>query len=253
VLQSVRSEGTKPPFFVVHGVHGTVPIAQLLGRALDHDQPLYILHARGIDGKEPPHERIEDILEGHLAEIRGARPHGPYVIGGMCVGSLVALELARTLAMQGERVGTAILVDPPLVPYYQVPANQGLNPKADPRVYQQLYAHSERILRRYANHFGDMPFDVNDPAQLHHAIDAAIATIVAFCRYVPPLFDGRTEFIISADRAFGHFHPEGPWKNIVAKPGRFHVIPGNHDEFFYVHLNEVIRLVQFALDSAFET
>jgi len=222
-----------------------------MGRALDPDQPLYILHARGLDGAERPHERMEEMLESYLAEIRAARPHGPYVLGGMCGGGLVAMELARILKSDGERVGTVILVDPPLVPFSQVPANQGLDPKADRRVYQKLYVNSELILRRYADHFGDLLFDVNDPAQLQRAIDVAIATIVAFCHYVPPPFVGPTEFIISADRAFGHFHPEGPWKTIVPKPGRFHVIPGTHDEFFYVHLNEVLRLIQFSLDAAF--
>jgi hypothetical protein len=72
-----------------------------------------------------------------------------------------------------------------------------------------------------------------------------------FGRHVPPRFDGPTEFIICAQQAFAHFHPNGPWASIIAKPGRFHVIPGNHSEFFYSHLNEVLRLVQFALDSAF--
>jgi len=222
-----------------------------MGRALDRDQPLYLLQARGFDGTEPPYERMEDILRGYLTEIRAARPRGPYVLGGMCGGGLIAMELARALTMHGEPVGPVILVDPPLVPFSLVPANQGLDPKADRRVYRQLYVNSERNLREFADHFGDLPFDVNDPAQLQRAIDVAIATIVMFCRYVPPPFDGPTEFIISAERAFGHFHPEGPWKNIVAKPGRFHVIPGNHNEFFMDHFGEVLRLVQFALDSGF--
>jgi thioesterase domain-containing protein len=252
VLQPVRTEGTKPPFFVMHGVHGTLPIAGLMGRALDPDQPLYLLHARGIDGIERPHERVEGMLQSYLDEIRAVRPHGPYVLGGMCGGGLVAMELARAFRSDGEQVGSVILVDPPLVPFSLVPANKGLDPRADRRVYQKLYANSELILRRYADRFHDLPFDIDDPAQLQRAIEVAIATIVAFCHHVPPPFDGPTEFIISAERAFGHFHPEGPWKDIVAKPGRIHVIPGNHDDFFYVHLNDVLRLVQFALNSAFD-
>jgi thioesterase domain-containing protein len=251
MLQAIRPEGPKPPFFVVHGFHGAVAIARIMGRTLDRDRPLYVLHARGIDGTETPHEGMEEMLGGYLAEIRAVRPRGPYILGGVCAGGLVAMKLASTLAAQGEQVGPVVLMDPPAVPASLVPGNRNLDPKANRGVYHQLHASVEHVLRGFAEHFGELPFDVNDPVQLERAIEVGIAMIVKFCRYVPPPFDGATEFIISAERALGHFHPEGPWKNIVAKPGRIHVIPGTHVEFFHNHLDEVLRLVQFALDSAF--
>lgn len=251
MLQPIRSDGAKPPFFVVHGLQGVMGIAHILGRALDPDQPLYALHQRGLDGAAPPYEQMHDMVNGYLAEIRAARPRGPYVMGGLCGGGLVAMELARALAAQGERVGSVILMDPPLVPLYQLPAYRDLDPKADPRVYEQLYTSTEQAFRRYASDFGELPFDVNDPVQMPRAIEAGIATTVMFCRYVPPPFDGPTEFIISAERAFGFFHPQGPWKKIVSKPGRFHVLPGIHFEIFRQHLDEVLGLVRFALGLAF--
>lgn len=236
---------------MVHGLHGVIPIAGTITRALDRNQPLYVLVGRGIDGTAPPHERMEDMLASYLAEIRAARPHGPYIVGGICAGGLVALELARSLEAGGERVGRVVLVDPPLVPFPH-PANRNLDPRADRLVYQQLYANVEQMLRSFAHQFGNLPFDANDPAQLQRAIEVGIAMLVMFGRYIPPPFHGPTEFIISAARAFSHFHPEGPWKKVVATPGRVHVIPGSHEEFFYKHLDEVVRLVQFALDSAFD-
>ena len=251
MLRPIRPDGTKPPFFVVHGLHGTMAIGRAMGRALDSDRPLYALHARGVDGAAPPNERMEDMLGTYLAEIRAVRSRGPYIVGGVCAGGLVAMELARALAEQGEQVGSVILVDPPLAPFSLVPANRSLDPKADRRVYRRLYVEIEHRFRGYADQFGDLPFDARDPVQLQRAVDTGIATMVMFCRYVPPAFDGPTEFIISAERAFAHFHPEGPWKAIVSKPGRFHVIPGNHVDFFDSHLSDVLRLVQFALDSAF--
>jgi thioesterase domain-containing protein len=250
VLEPIHPEGDKPPFFVVHGLHGTMAVGRVMARSLGPDQPLYVLHGRGINGTEPPHERMEDMLRGYLAEIRAARPRGPYIVGGVCAGGLVAMELARALTANGERVGRVVLVDPPMMPFPH-PANHHLDPKADQRVYQQLYAHVEQMLRKFARQFGDLPFDANDPAQLERAVNVGIAMLVMFGRYMAPPFDGPTEFIISAQGALAHFHPEGPWKKVVPKPGRVHVIPGNHEDFFDSRLDDVLRLIGFALDSAF--
>jgi len=253
MLQQIRTEGDKPAFFMVHGLHGTVPFTRAMGIAFGRDRPFYALHARGIDGTEPPHERMEDVLRTYLAEIRSARPRGPYIVGATCAGAFLAMDLARTLAAEGERVGSVILVDPPLVPRNrQMLGNLPASPREDRALYRQLYASVELSLRDYASRFSDLPFDANDPAQLHRAIDAGIAMVEMFCRHVPSPFDGPTEFIISEERAFGHFHPEAPWRRIVARPGRIHVFPGKHSEFFYSHLDNVLALIQFALDSAFD-
>lgn len=249
MLEAIRSGGTKPPFFMVHGLHGVMPLGHALERALDRDRPIYGLHAQGIVGAEPPEERIEDMLRGYLAEIRRARPEGPYVLGGICAGGLVAMALARALAAEGERVGTVILVDPPYVPHSLHPNNRTLNPKADRRVYQVAYADVEQVLRSHAARF-HLPFETNDPAQLRRAVEVGIAMVVAFCQYVPPRFEGPTEFIISAERAIAHFHPDSPWKDIVAQPGPVHVLPGRHQDLYREHLDHTLGLVRFALDAA---
>jgi thioesterase domain-containing protein len=251
VLQTIRSTGAKPPFFMVHGLHGVMPLGAKMGDALDPDRPLFALHARGIDGVEAPDERMEDMLGGCLSQIRAARPHGPYVLGGVCAGGLIALELARALTAQGERVGTVIAVDPPLVPYYQVPINRALDPKS-PGIYRQLHTSVEEALRAIARDFRGLPFDVNDAAQFEKAIETGIGLMVMLGRYVPPSFDGRTEFIICSERAHGHFHPESPWRGIVPRPGRVHVLPGHHKRLFFEHLPVVLRLMQFALDAALD-
>ncbi|MGH7123140.1 MAG: thioesterase domain-containing protein [Stellaceae bacterium] len=252
MLQAIRAEGSKPPFFVVHGLHGTVSIAHAMGHALDADRPLYALHATGIDGAEPPHRSIEDMVGRYLAKIRAVRPHGPYVVGGVCAGGLVAMDLARELTAQGEQVGPVLLVDPPSVPHSQNPALRNLNPTGDPAVYRRLYVSVEDAFRTFAYEFGYLPFNVNDPAQLQRAIEVGMQMMILFCRYVPPRFDGPTEFIVSAERALAHLHPQGPWQHIVPTPGRMHVIPGNHNDFFYKHLDEVLRMVRFALDAPFK-
>jgi pimeloyl-ACP methyl ester carboxylesterase len=252
MLQPIRTEGGKPPFFIVHGLHGIMPLAHVMGPALDRDQPLYALHARGFDGTEPPHDRMEDLLAAYLAEIRAARPRGPYAIGGLCAGGFIAMELASALRSQGERVGSVILMDPPMVPYHRIESNRVMNPKADRGVHQQLYAGVEKVLRDFVEQSFYLPFNVNDPVQMRRAIEIGIGLVVMFGRYVPPRFDGPTDLIICADHGFGHFHPEGPWSGILTKRGRVYAVPGSHREFFDNHLSEVLRLMQFALGLSFD-
>jgi thioesterase domain-containing protein len=252
MLQTIRAEGSRPPFFVVHGFHGAMAIGHPMGRALDADQPLYVLHARGLDGREPPDRSIEAVLSGYLSEIRAVRPHGPYVIGGVCSGSLLALDLARALTAQGERVGRAVLMDPPTVPASQLAGLRNLDQLRDPGTYRQIYGSVEGVFRGFVRHFGALPFDVNDPAQLHRAIEVGIQMVVTFTRYVPQRFQGSTEFIVSADRALGHLHPQGPWQQIVPTPSRVHVVRGTHLDFYFKHLAEVLQLLRFALESPFD-
>ena len=227
-----------------------MPLPDALEEAFP-DRPIYVLHARGIVGTEPPRDRIEDMASAYLAEIREVRPAGPYILCGICAGAFVAMELARTLKAAGELVGTVILLDPPAVPHSHYEQNRTADPKTDRRLYQQACADVEPMLRTLAEHF-DVPYDANDPAQLRRAIDVAIATHVAFYRYVPPPYEGPTEFIVSTERSRSHSHPQGPWKHIVPRPGRFHIIPGGHNEFFLEHLGRVLRLVRSALDRAFD-
>ena len=46
-----------------------------------------------------------------LKELRAVQPRGPYLLGGMCVGGIAALELARVLIHEGEEIRLTLLVD----------------------------------------------------------------------------------------------------------------------------------------------
>jgi thioesterase domain-containing protein len=46
----------------------------------------------------------------HLAALRTVQPAGPYRLGGSCNGGLVALEMARCLLQEGEKVDRLILI-----------------------------------------------------------------------------------------------------------------------------------------------
>lgn len=110
-LVAIQPTGTRPAFFCVHGAGGNVLIYRELSQSLGSDQPFYGLQAQGLDGSRPPLTRIEDMAALYVKEIRKAQPHGPYLLGGYCMGGTIAFEIAQELCAQGERVSLLALFD----------------------------------------------------------------------------------------------------------------------------------------------
>jgi amino acid adenylation domain-containing protein len=110
-LVPIQKGGTKPPFFCIHAAGGNVLFYRDLVRRLGMDQPFYGLQARGLDGKQPHHTRIEDMAGHYIDEIRRVQPQGPYFLGGASFGGLVAFEMARQIDASGQKVAFVGLFD----------------------------------------------------------------------------------------------------------------------------------------------
>jgi len=105
-----RKSGTKPPFFCLPGMGGNVLSLHGLVAALSNDQPVYGLRAKGLDGSDPL-SSVEEAAEFYIREMRTIQPKGPYFIGGVSFGGLVAFEMARKLSQDGEEIGLLALFD----------------------------------------------------------------------------------------------------------------------------------------------
>jgi aspartate racemase len=110
-LVPIQPEGSRPPFFCVHGVGGNVVGFRDLTRHLGNDQPFYALQPQGLDGKRECLTSIPAMAERYIQEIRRIQPEGPYRIGGYSFGGLVAYEMAQMLESQGEEVALLALFD----------------------------------------------------------------------------------------------------------------------------------------------
>jgi thioesterase domain-containing protein/acyl carrier protein len=102
-------DGDGAPFFIVHGVGGTVIELNALGELIATNNAIYAIQAKGIDGTHAPLERVEDMADFYAGEIRKVQPQGPYFIGGYSFGGVVALEVARRLG--AENVGKLVMLD----------------------------------------------------------------------------------------------------------------------------------------------
>jgi thioesterase domain-containing protein/acyl carrier protein len=109
VIVQRGTDGT--PIFIVHGAGGNVLNFRDLARAMSPSQPVYGLQAAGVDGVTRPHETIEAMAEAYLAEVRGVKPHGPYVFAGYSGGGIIAFEIARRVTAAGEPAPLLVFID----------------------------------------------------------------------------------------------------------------------------------------------
>ncbi len=107
----MRTHGERAPFFLVDVVAGMLIGYHALVEGFPESVPLYGLHAPGVDGSRLPISTIEGLAAHYIEEIRGVQPHGPYFFGGFCFAGVVAYEMARQLAEQGEELGMVALID----------------------------------------------------------------------------------------------------------------------------------------------
>ncbi|MBP8300815.1 MAG: SDR family NAD(P)-dependent oxidoreductase, partial [Planctomycetes bacterium] len=107
----IQTAGRRPKLFLVHGAGGNVLGFRDLAHYFGKDQPVFGLQARGVDGKQTPHQSIPEMAAAYLAELREVQPHGPYFLGGYSGGGVVAFEMAQLLREVGEPVAYIGLID----------------------------------------------------------------------------------------------------------------------------------------------
>ncbi len=110
-LVPIQTSGSKRPFFCIHGQQGNVLNFRELALYLGKDQPFYGLQSKGLDGKELPYFRIEDMAAHYINEIQTLQPEGPYFLGGNSMGGIVAFEMSQQLRQQGQEVALLMMFD----------------------------------------------------------------------------------------------------------------------------------------------
>jgi pimeloyl-ACP methyl ester carboxylesterase len=106
--------GNKRPFFCVHPLGGGVSVFSELARRLSADRPFYAFQALdlvALGARNGDRESLEEIAAEYVSHVRSVDPTGPYFVGGLSFGGIVAFEMARQLASQGALVEMVALLD----------------------------------------------------------------------------------------------------------------------------------------------
>ena len=210
----IQPQGSRTPFFAVPGHNGDVFCYVRLAHHLGMDQPFYAFEPPGIDGSCPPLTDMEALAARYVADLRAVRPSGPYLLGGYCVGGIVAFEVACQLRALGEEVAVLVLFDasPPsalrpltawrmYLRFRRDQMLQRLREVAQLPWREQLAFARERLARVAPRRRGT---DVHDPAverrqQLKNEVaEATMAAATAYARR-PRVYPGPIVHFLSSE------------------------------------------------------
>lgn len=107
VIQMNSCVENRPFIFLVHGP-GVDPICyQHLAKSLDEKFTVYAIRSNDLSHTTS----LVDTAKYHIQKIKSVQKTGPYIVGGMCLGGLVAFEVAQQFSMMGEDVRLTFLMD----------------------------------------------------------------------------------------------------------------------------------------------
>ncbi|MEZ4805621.1 MAG: thioesterase domain-containing protein [Bacteroidia bacterium] len=113
-LVPIKTTGTKPPVYLIHGAGLEVLVFNDIAMYLDEEQPIYGIQAMGLQQDELPENTVEAIAAKYLKEVIKQNPDGPYSLVGFSAGSILAYEMARQLEMSGKNVSMLGNIDYPV-------------------------------------------------------------------------------------------------------------------------------------------
>ncbi|WP_243902384.1 condensation domain-containing protein [Aetokthonos hydrillicola] len=220
-LVAIQKGDSKPPLFCIYGIFLYYALAINLGE----DQPVYgvyikeevdIVENETLEQSSNKLLTIADLATRYLQEIRRHQPEGPYFLAGESLGGLVALEMARELQLQGEKVGLLCLMDSTI---------PGRN---RPSLKQRLDFHRRNIARHGISYLLKKVQSRLKPAdEKASTIDVrAEFQNYALTTYKPQPYPGKAVLFRAMDES--HFSTLEGWKELIAGGLEIHDIPGDH-------------------------
>ncbi len=213
-LIAIRSTGSRVPLFFLPGNLGNV-FADLgiLSRQLGPDQPFYGLQ----DGMANP-VRIEALAAYYLEQLREVKPEGPYLLGGVCAGAVVAFEMAQQLQAQGQQVPFLAMVEPAGQRGPGIGAYLDLAWSVLERLLPRFGKHARQILSKPSS--GQV-----DYVRLKLKV---IANRLALVRYRPQPYHGRLDLFLTEDSLRIDENSQLDWCKLALLGAEVHEFPGNH-------------------------
>ncbi len=225
------------PLFCVHPLGGNLFDYHTLSKILDIHRPIYGLQPRGIDGKQQPIDRIEDMASYFIQSIQTIQPQGPYFITGYSFGGIVAFDIARQLTEQGEKIAFLGLVDIrcPVIAELDTPFREWIDIQLDRMrkltIKEQFNYLIEKLFYPKSQAYRDeivatlSDLDIFTP-ELVKVLDC---NVQAAKEYQPQVFAGSaTLFWSEYQDWYIKKHPTLGWGDLVADGLDIQRIPGNH-------------------------
>jgi aspartate racemase len=239
-LVPVQPEGSKPPLFIVHAVGGNALSCEALSRYLGKDYPVYGLQAYGVIEGQEPLTCLKTMASNYMEAVRGVQPHGPYYLGGISFGGIVAYEMAVQLHAIGEKVAMVFIGDTWVLngPHFK---------KWRYRISRFAYPFAlspSKIMELFVRKLSGKRL-VHAPKQREHFANELHRRMVEAHRqamddYMPEEYPGRvvlfrgTDFDLHKCRLEHYFGgAEMCWRHLAKGGVDLHWLPGDHHTIFY--------------------
>ena len=238
-IMVLQAGNSRPPIFFVPGgvgaVAGLFKFAQL-ARRVGGDQPFYGLLTQDVPEEADEQDAqswIEATATGCIQEIEASHPDGAFILGGTCVGGILAFEMAQQLRARGRQVPCLILMD--------TPCPAGPSGAAVEQVRHRLQGRMERRALRQAKAIANHELQ-SVPPELAIGADTPAPDADDFnrrglwlYRYRPRPYPGRVVLFINEESH--RLDPTLGWDTIVAGDLDVHAIPGDHRTYIVDYLD----------------
>jgi amino acid adenylation domain-containing protein len=258
-LVPIQPSGARPPLFLVSGTYsGEDAFLGYMANLVPHlrsDQPVFGFRARGLDGRQEPHQSAVEMARDYVAEMRTYQPEGPYVLGGECVGGVVAFEMARQLEQAGERVSLLVLLDTirPSALKALLFRAYSLRRKIRSirkhlgaifqRDWKQGLEHVEELYKRKRR----LHLPINQEERTRNRIERIESDYAAMMfRYRAEMYGGKLTLLLNEEQ-YAHDPYQG-WQNFAKGGVESHEVPGNHLTRITEFVGETARALSACLD-----
>lgn len=256
-LVPAQPRGNRTPLFFVAGYQSpddTLLVLSQLIPNLGADQPVFGFKPRWIDGGSD-YATVEEMVGEFVAELRAVQPHGPYLLGGHCVGGIAALELARLLIKEGEQVKLMILLDTErptkkrmlLTDWFFVRQRLG----NIVHVISQLVRSNQEARTELIRSLVRRKLSIGQaPREMNRFYQAKVRYRRLLYRHVPEKYPGDVAVIVNREQA--KFDPDLGWTGFVENL-EVHAVAGDHSTILQEHGKEVAHVILKSIHVASET
>jgi acyl-CoA synthetase (AMP-forming)/AMP-acid ligase II/thioesterase domain-containing protein/NADP-dependent 3-hydroxy acid dehydrogenase YdfG/acyl carrier protein len=271
-----------PLFFAPGG--GAVDVDFLmyapLFQSLDAEQSVYVLEARSFDREGNRYTRVEDMAKDYAEQIQCIQPKGPYILGGECIGGVLALEIARQLQARGESIALIAMLDSglPLLDTYL----RHLIRSQYKTLKEKLAYYLRRLKKiRFVSHpevssekSTNRPTVDSDLESIQQSVlqgrkgynlkEKNFRSFLIFC-HRPQNYEGRIALLLNEARYHERYTEKaGPdwtnyrykndpslgWNRVVKNGVETRPVPGNHNTYIREFAHDTARVLQDCIDQS---
>jgi acyl-CoA synthetase (AMP-forming)/AMP-acid ligase II/thioesterase domain-containing protein/NAD(P)-dependent dehydrogenase (short-subunit alcohol dehydrogenase family)/acyl carrier protein len=104
-LMKITVDASGPPLFLIHDADGETILYRSLALALPGTSVFALKPHAAL------HTSVEQMSKYYIDQIREAQPEGPYMVGGLCAGGVIAFDIACRLQAARQDVPLVVLLD----------------------------------------------------------------------------------------------------------------------------------------------